>query len=448
MATGATAVFLMAARFSPSLWVALAIAFLSVLTTPRAYDYDKVLFYPLGMLVCWRYLERQRPVDLLALALTIVIAGLFRYDNGIYILFAAVVGITVLHAGAWRTVARRLAVLVLLVVAFALPVLLAVQLYAGASDALDQVITYALREGGRTRLRAWPELDVGGWLKGDRDAAATFLFYVFTALPLAATLALLRAPASRNGHLQERACVAALIACCLAVDLFILRAPLSARIGGMCGPVLVLGLWVALRTWSAGTAARTAVVSALALSVWSVSIVAEWERLVARETFRLSRHVDFVTLMATSPPALQAISFPSQAIAAYVRDCTDPADRLFAPWFAPQLYYFAQRGFAGGMVVTFGEHWSEPRFQERIVRTLASQRVPVAIVDVSQADHFLRHYPLVSGYLQEHYELVGDTDFGHPDEGARYRVWKDLDRRPVARYPGSELPCFTAAASR
>ena len=58
---------------------------------------------------------------------------------------------------------------------------------------------------------------------------------------------------------------------------------------------------------------------------------------------------------------------------------TIPRDRILAQWFVPELYFFAQRGFAAGMVATFGGHWSEPRFQARSVQALASESVPIVI---------------------------------------------------------------------
>jgi len=34
------------------------------------------------------------------------------------------------------------------------------------------------------------------------------------------------------------------------------------------------------------------------------------------------------------------------------------------------VYFFAGRAFAGGMVETFGDHWSEPDHQQRIVEKM------------------------------------------------------------------------------
>jgi hypothetical protein len=58
IATGATLVFVLARRVSDSDLGGLAPALLALFAMPRAYDFDKVLFYPLGIFLCWRYVDR------------------------------------------------------------------------------------------------------------------------------------------------------------------------------------------------------------------------------------------------------------------------------------------------------------------------------------------------------------------------------------------------------
>jgi len=97
VATGTLLVLLLVRRVSGCPALGMAAASVAWLSMPRADDYDKVLFYPLGLLVLWRYLDAPRIGRLIALAGTLVIAGLFRYDNGLYIGIGALVAIFVAH---------------------------------------------------------------------------------------------------------------------------------------------------------------------------------------------------------------------------------------------------------------------------------------------------------------------------------------------------------------
>ena len=73
--------------------------FSALLSMPRAYDFDKVLFYPLGIALCWHYIDRPSARRAVALGAGIAIGALFRYDTGVYIGCGAVVAAMVLH---WR----------------------------------------------------------------------------------------------------------------------------------------------------------------------------------------------------------------------------------------------------------------------------------------------------------------------------------------------------------
>ena len=77
IATGTVLVFVLARRLSQSLTIALIVAVVALAAAPRAYDYDKVLFYPLGLLLCWRYAERSTTGNLWMLAAGAVAGGLF-----------------------------------------------------------------------------------------------------------------------------------------------------------------------------------------------------------------------------------------------------------------------------------------------------------------------------------------------------------------------------------
>ena len=231
---------------------------------------------------------------------------------------------------------------------------------------------------------------------------------------------------------MEPARIAALLTLCLALNIFILRDPLGARIGGMAGPAAVLFAWIAgrlMRRW----AGSLALVLVLAFVVASLSGVAEWNRRLRFEESVAGRVKRMVTVMAATPPLITTLpNAHLWGLAAYLRECTGPADRVFAPSFVPELYFFAQRGFAGGVVATFGGHWSEPRFERRTVDALSSQSVPIVIFESGETEAFAATYPALDRYLREHYVKAGEIHVRGP---GRTRLSRVRPPRSTSRSP-------------
>lgn len=152
ISAGLAVVYLLAARISRSPAIPFLLVGLAVITEPRYYDFDKVLFYPLGVAACWAYAARPTRGRLLALAGVTALAALFRYDNGVYLGTAALVAVTATHWGQWRAWRRRAATFAGAVVLFVTPALLVPAAQGVLLDAFDQIGTYAITEGRRTSL--------------------------------------------------------------------------------------------------------------------------------------------------------------------------------------------------------------------------------------------------------------------------------------------------------
>ena len=545
IATGTAIVLLLARRISGSLLAGCAAALLALLSAPRLYDFDKVLFYPLGVLLCWRYVERPTLANLAVLGAGIVAGGVFRYDNGLYIGASAVIAVAVVHWRHWALAGRRLALLTATVAAASLPFLLFVQLSGGLANAADQIVTYAIREGARTRIsspprfsfeapaapsaeesasrpvrvrwalsvddarrreladtyglrdetlegdpgdRTWgyrleddsaenirrlvsdpgvedthgidrsqaalsPEAAPGGltgWWRRVRPFpnawtpanAVAFLYYLLFALPVAGVVALRPMPAG-GARREQYARIASLAVMCLALNVFILRDPIPARLGGMAGPAAVMAAWIAARAWrSRRVLARAAVTIGVALTVWAVSIAADWQNELRRERASWERLRSHYIAYAT--PADETVpTGPWLGMVTYLRECTRPDDRVYASWFVPELYFYAQRGFAAGVSVTFGGHWSEPRFQERMIGILAAQSAPVVLLHAPSSDDFHEAYPAFSRYLETRYRVAGETNFGDAGTDPRtYRVLTDRSRVSFGTHAASSMPCF------
>lgn len=192
---------------------------------------------------------------------------------------------------------------------------------------------------------------------------------------------------------------------------------------------------------AAAWAARAAGAVAVVLLVKAVSVTGEWERRLTAETMTWSHVSNTLEKLSTPPGRRSPLLDPRLAgIVEYVHDCTKDSDRVLAAWFFPELYYFAQRGFAGGLVVVLGGHWSEARFQSRSIDALAARQVPIVIFE---GRDFPSDYSELRTYLRGRYHTDGVTNFGNPDLAPdHYTVLVLNDLRPTRIHPAWALSCF------
>ncbi len=147
---------------------------------------------------------------------------------------------------------------------------------------------------------------------------------------------------------------------------------------------------------------------------------------------------------ACSPPAGAIVAVRHAGLVHYARDCTETDDRILATWFMPELYTYAARGFAGGMVVFFGGHWSEHRQQQRILSRLDAQSVPLVFIELSSYTFFRQDYPLIDDYLHANYTIASESSLA-----ARGESPAAFDRRcipPGGVAPRSQMPKFAPSS--
>jgi hypothetical protein len=551
MAVGTVISVALAARITGSSLAGVAAGMIVLLTLPRAYDYDKVLFFPLGVALCWKYIELPTTTRIVWIGVALVTGALFRYDTGVYMGGVAVVTLAAVHAPEWRTLSRRLGLLMATVLVGSLPALLFIQLNGGIANAVDQVVSYGVHEGTRTRITRLPSISLGSlvafnppsqgnqvivrWAPSLDDAArssaasalglrrgaiegeaenrtwryviddpsterlrrlvndarvedthlidrsrfvltepesrwdrvargipalrvssifpdlwsghnaSAFIYYFLMVVPIAVALVLILPTVFgiAVSH-AERSRLLGLIALSVLLNAFILREPVLARVGGMIAPAAVLFVWIAVRAGRLGWGVRALTCLVLVLVMGSISVSADWENRLMRNLPSPAHLRDTIASLRRSPSSLRELPSPHlRELIEYVRDCTRPDDRLYIPMFIPEVYFFAQRAFGAGMVVTFGEHWAQDRFQQRTVNALDAQSVPLVILDGHNLEFFARTFAILDRYLRDHYRLAGETDFGDSDVGPRgYRVLVRNDRTPASTHPKWSLPCF------
>jgi hypothetical protein len=231
-----------------------------------------------------------------------------------------------------------------------------------------------------------------------------------------------------------------LIAMCVALNLFILRPPMAARIGGMAGPVAVLGAWLAAQAWRANVAGKAAAVAGFAVVVWSISVTANWEERFHSDAPFRERMTSNLRAMSESPPDPKKLSAaPLAALVSYLRECTAPDDAVFATWFAPEVAFFAQRPFGARMAETW--QWADTRFQQQSGKALAL-RPTVVIINVAAHGGFAATYPILDWYLREEYRPAGQPAFADGAAPAGYQVLVRSDRVATRIHAPSTLPCF------
>ena len=466
MAIGAVATFLLASRASGSRIWGLVAAGMVVVSQPRTYDYDKVMFFPLGLLACWHYIDHPRPRALWIVAAVGVIGGLFRYDTGIYLGSGAVMAVIARQWGTWRTMLVHLAWLAVAAAVVIAPALIYVQSTAGLWEAFDQIWRYAVTEGARTGLMRPPSFlfesgPLFRWLPHDEavghlfdilvlpgivreENAAVWLYWVAVLTPLFAALWLTTRPAHRN-----RSDIARLLSFAVVAEMsarFILRDPLTARLGGVMalsgvGVALVAaevarvsGLLREPRAAASGTAVRLTGALAFVLTVTSLWVLVWFPPRVLLQYGRRIAELSKVPVHTDLLPKGQL-----EPLVDYLKTCTRPTDRVLTTWFVPELNFFARRPFGGGLAVMLDNHWNQPRDQARAIAILESRATPVMLAtrDLEIKDS---HRELWA-YIDSHYEEAKVVELWGGD---LVRVWVRRGWPVTGEYAKLGLPCFVS----
>ena len=122
----------------------------------------------------------------------------------------------------------------------------------------------------------------------------------------------------------------------------------------------------------------------------------------------------------------------------YLRACTAPTDRILVTWFAPEYFFFAQRGFAAGHAIFVPPSFSTPSDQAWMLARLERTRVPLAILNKGNYGDFSGTYPLLDQYLGEHYAPVGDLTL---DNEMELTLLAQTGWRARSTFGEDEWPC-------
>jgi hypothetical protein len=284
-------------------------------------------------------------------------------------------------------------------------------------------------------------------LDSPADSAA-FLFYVFIALIAATVAALVRSPGSAAARL-ERLKISTVVLVGVVTALGFLREPLAIRIAdAVVAPVLLAAWWAgrALRDSGAGTsvwrrhAIATAMLVVMIPALRSVVVIGA----VPSRVERLQHLPAIWQELAVSPPfeSWRAVGSAKYQAVRYVRACTSPDDPLLVLWFAPDLYYYSGRPFAGRLGFYMEGYWASVDHERENIAAIERDRPTVVLMEPGRRATDLYTYPLLLTYIENEYREAGVLE---SSDGRRVRVHVRNDRRPTGVDRETGWPCFAAS---
>ena len=172
-----TFAFALAWRATGSLAAAAVLTALVLLVARRElYSYPKLFLYPVGLWLCWRYIDRPTLGRAIALACGVAVAFGYRHDHGAYIGAGAAAACLAVHwsEGPRSVLAAWLRFGIALLV-FLLPYLVLVQAYEGVFGYFRERIRMARAIDATSRRPVWFNVDAaapGHWLTIDPQPPA------------------------------------------------------------------------------------------------------------------------------------------------------------------------------------------------------------------------------------------------------------------------------------
>lgn len=277
--------------------------------------------------------------------------------------------------------------------------------------------------------------------------AEAWLYYFFWIIALAALVLVWRLPPDRR--VSEGAKIGSVAVLGVLLNLFLIRGSLDSRLPDVVIPAAVAGgyvLWRWIdrarngsRPWRIVHAVG---VAACLLLFWAALTTYERSASPARLAtagFRVDQLRTAAGELSKRP--IEARELPGSAsviyLTRYLHACTAPEDRVLLVAYEPQVFYFSERLFAGGMAFFHQRRFSSEPEQSMIVGRLQRERVPVVIIEEERLRMLQDDYAQVYGRVTRQYVAAARTTFG---DDRRWRVLVDPKREPLSTRDG--LPCY------
>jgi hypothetical protein len=123
-------------------------------------------------------------------------------------------------------------------------------------------------------------------------------------------------------------------------------------------------------------------------------------------------------------------------VARYLSECTASTDRVLVTWFAPEIVFYSERGFAGGQVYLNPGWYASAADQQLTIERVLRQRVPVVLEQVDP--DYRVYFSDVYDYVHQHYREASPTS----DAISGIRVLVDERLTQTGTYEPLGLPCY------
>jgi hypothetical protein len=278
------------------------------------------------------------------------------------------------------------------------------------------------------------------------------LFYLMPALLLAGVVLL------PSGTLPQapRGVLAAFAVFGMVTNVGLMRSPYYVRaVDGAVLSAILFGICVAalLRAAVGGGLVRRVALSAAVivfalLVVKSVAVAGEFGNRMSllagewRSPSQAGRAWNTVMrdLLADPPISQWDGRGPSVSVqlARYVRACVPPSERVLVLWFAPEIYYYADRLMAGRHLV-FVQGYQDLGLEQQLALAKVERYAPPIALANGSLDGFTHDvYPRVVDYVRREYDVGGSLE----NDGEHYTVLVRRDRPATSWYGESRWPCY------
>jgi hypothetical protein len=109
--------------------------------------------------------------------------------------------------------------------------------------------------------------------------------------------------------------------------------------------------------------------------------------------------------------------------------------------FAPELFFYSGRGFAGGQVTVTPGYFATDEHATLMLARLARENVPLVIMDSETQGEIGIHYPRVMQHVSARYQEVSRFPVG---TGKELIILADTTRAARRRYGPHQLPCYVS----
>jgi hypothetical protein len=126
-------------------------------------------------------------------------------------------------------------------------------------------------------------------------------------------------------------------------------------------------------------------------------------------------------------------------LARYANECVPPSRRLLVLWFAPQVYYYADRLMASRHLFFESGYERVASEQQRTLEKIQRFAPPLVFATGNLDTHTRQAYPAVVDYIRREYETAGTVN----DDGEEYQVLLRRNEHVVRSYGDQQWPCLT-----